>query len=527
MDSKIHDVLIIGAGPCGLVVAARLCEHTPSAVFTDEEHQRYHWILKHGHQTSIKSKKTGTVYPPRQSPAGRSYSALVLDSTRDEWMTRGNRLFKTFEIEHLRSPMFFYVDPGDRDGLLANAHEEGREGELSEIRECVGKEVSKHLRKKRMKFERRGELHLWSRAEVVIDERDRNDYFTPSRGLFAEHCRCVIDRYGLREGLVRQESVQDVGFREVENVAGESERIFTLETNKGIHYARSVVLAVGPGNAPAIPGLSASERTDGACQSMQIQRFPGPSVQSKIKAKRVTNVMVIGGGVTSAQLVDLAVRRGVTKVWHVMRGPLKVKPFDVDLVWMGKFRNIEQAYFWYANSDNERLAHLATARNGGSVTPRALKAMKAHIAAHRASLYSFTTIQSKTWNPESHTWTVTTSPQIPDLPPFDYIYFATGIATDISTLPFLGILHREFLIKTKDDVPLLGRLAGLRLGPGAGNLAGARVGAERVVWGIEDVLGKSTNGVKYGKWDWQFDYASGRGNRFDSLTGEDCRESKE
>ena len=46
-ETEIRDVIIIGAGPCGLGVAARLQEETPSAMFTDEEHQRYHWIRKH------------------------------------------------------------------------------------------------------------------------------------------------------------------------------------------------------------------------------------------------------------------------------------------------------------------------------------------------------------------------------------------------------------------------------------------------------------------------------------------------
>lgn len=146
----VHDVVIIGAGPCGLAVAARLCEHTPSAIFTDEEHQRYHWIRKHGAQMSIKNKKNGQTTAAAPRP-GRQYSTLVLDATGDQWLSRWNKLFKTFEITNLRSPMFFHVDPGDRDGLLAYTHEQNRENELVEIRECVGKEISKHLRKKRVK----------------------------------------------------------------------------------------------------------------------------------------------------------------------------------------------------------------------------------------------------------------------------------------------------------------------------------------------------------------------------------------
>lgn len=50
---------------------------------------------------------------------------------------------QTIEVTHLRSLMFFHVDPGDCDGLLAYTHEQGRETELEEIRECVGREGSK------------------------------------------------------------------------------------------------------------------------------------------------------------------------------------------------------------------------------------------------------------------------------------------------------------------------------------------------------------------------------------------------
>ncbi|KAJ0347071.1 hypothetical protein COL922a_014872, partial [Colletotrichum nupharicola] len=58
---------------------------------------------------------------------------LVLDSTGNQWMEKWNRAFKTLEIEQLRSPMFFHVDPGDRDGMLAYTTEHRREKDLWEI----------------------------------------------------------------------------------------------------------------------------------------------------------------------------------------------------------------------------------------------------------------------------------------------------------------------------------------------------------------------------------------------------------
>jgi len=150
MESAVHDVIIVGAGPCGLAVAARLCEATPSAIFTDEEHQRYHWLRKHKGKASLKSSRgAGSVKPAHKTSC--KYSMLVLDGTSNKWMSRWNQQFKTFEISHLRSPMFFHVDPADRDALVSYTKENNRETDLKEIKNCVGKEMSKHQLKKRCK----------------------------------------------------------------------------------------------------------------------------------------------------------------------------------------------------------------------------------------------------------------------------------------------------------------------------------------------------------------------------------------
>jgi choline dehydrogenase-like flavoprotein len=147
----IHDVVIIGAGPCGLAVAARLREQTPSALFTEAEHNRYHWIHKHTHSASIKNSRTGNIRRGSGPESDGSPSMLILDSSGKEWLTKWKMLFKRLEITHLRSPMFFHPDPQDRDGLLAFAHAEGREAECVEIVGCVGKEISKHQIKKKRK----------------------------------------------------------------------------------------------------------------------------------------------------------------------------------------------------------------------------------------------------------------------------------------------------------------------------------------------------------------------------------------
>lgn len=86
----------------------------------------------------------------------------------------------------------------------------------------------------------------------------------------------------------------------------------------------------------------------------------------------------------------------------------------------------------------------------------------------------------------------------------------------------------------KADVPLFmtGRFAALRVGPGAANLEGARLGAERIVWGLKDVLKEGDLGAGGGsdpdaersddeEMRREIRYASGIGSRFESLEVEE------
>jgi hypothetical protein len=183
---------------------------------------------------------------------------------------------------------------------------------------------------------------------------------------------------------------------------------------------------------------------------------------------------------------------------------------------------------------------IATARNGGSMTPRYRRILDAHVAHGKIALHTHTTLTSASWDFSSKTWLCGTSSAEVTLPSLDYIVFATGIQTDIRTIPFLQTMQKQHPIKYvgglpclnddlmwNDDVPLFatGRLAGLRLGPGAPNLVGARVGAERIAWNVDDVLkrlGRSRRDQNdqsdsdTGNEDIE-SYAAARDNRFGSL----------
>ncbi|KAF2874951.1 hypothetical protein BDV95DRAFT_486129 [Massariosphaeria phaeospora] len=563
----IHDVLIIGAGPCGLAVAARLREHTPSATFTDDEHQRFHWIRKHGGRMNLKNHRTKKTFLPTlprtngsatcgckegPSPNG-GINMLVLDADGGDWMTKWNRLFKTFGIQNLRSPMFFHVDPADRDALLGYTYEKQRETELQALPGCAGKELSKHRKKKKM--HERGKV---SGSGPDIDERDRKDYFTPSAQLFSDHCAEIVKRYALGNDLVRQERVIDLEYNKVssfhdlepESIKADGSydddrRVFRVTTDQGARLASVVILAVGPGNAPSIPlipGLPCGGNShEGYCHAMQIKQFPPPYVAAKIRKHQTTNMLIVGGGLTSVQLADLAIKRGVSKVWLLMRGPVKVKYFDVELDWVGKFRNFKQAAFWTADTDQERSEMIMQARNGGSITPRYRKILDTYTTSGKISLHTHTTLQSLSWDTSAKVWTTIESAPPNTFPSIDYMVFATGIQSNIETLPFLQAFQEQHPINCagylpcinddlmwSDDIPLFvtGRLVGLRLGPGAPNLVGARIGAERIAWNVEDVLQKMGRRFSTGLGDDSdsdsdseklHEYACARRNRFDSL----------
>lgn len=225
-----------------------------------------------------------------------------------------------------------------------------------------------------------------------IDERDRKDYYSPSTDLFTDYCNSIVSRYGLDEpGQILKQEVTGITYDylpERGDVPVSNSKIFTVTSSTGQKfYSRAVVLAIGAGGAsmtkifPWKPSTE-EEGASACCHSMEMKVFPSINVKNKIQSRRQTNVVVVGGGLSSAQLVDLAVKKGVTKVWLLMRSDFKgkflmclrardylskgdcfianhlltmhcqlVKHFDISLPWMGKYKNWEKAAFWSADTD--------------------------------------------------------------------------------------------------------------------------------------------------------------------------------
>ena len=85
MATMVYDVFIVGAGPGGLAIAARLREPTPSAVFTDAEHNRYQWGEKYSGRMNLLPRGPGTARSKCTSTCRRSangYGSSLVFSER-------------------------------------------------------------------------------------------------------------------------------------------------------------------------------------------------------------------------------------------------------------------------------------------------------------------------------------------------------------------------------------------------------------------------------------------------------------
>ena len=196
-------------------------------------------------------------------------------------------------------------------------------------------------------------------------------------------------------------------------------------------------------------------------------------------------VLVVGGGLTACGVAVGAVARGAT-VTLVSRRPLQLRVGDVESNWLSpvRLRDFQADADWARRS-----ATVRSARGGGTVTPAVAWRVREETAAGRLVLLEGCEVDAAQW--ADGRWTVTVGGH---RRPADRIWLGTGSRTSIDAEPLLGDVPADFPAEVVDGLPvldrfcrwpgtelhLMGGLAALQLGPFARNIAGARMGADRI-----------------------------------------------
>jgi hypothetical protein len=452
---------------------------------------------------------------------------LVLDKTGEGFMQQWHNQFDAVKIPHLRSPMFFHPDPLDIDSMVAFSHSNGRQEELMEIHGVVGREVSKHQQKK-MRARRKSSTCSTAGGSsgvglVEVDRRDWKDYYRPGTKLFSDFCQSIIDRYRLHD-VVKKEEVIDIKYTEISRMTkkgGQNDKGFVVKTQSGEVYGCKVcILAIGPAGKVNYPvnGLD-TQFPQGSCHTTHLFQkqvlFPPQRVREMSEIGKLPAIAIVGGGLTSAQLTELALQRGVNKVHFITRGDIKIKHFDFHLEWVSKYQNYMKSTFWMKDTDEERIQMIEDAREGGSMNPQYHKILMSLVKSGRVVIHKHSEIDRVQWDEENQEWETCTlknklTGENSDLKNLQFICYATGTSPSIASQPLMASMindHPIDIIKgvpclTDDlqwtsDVPLfvLGRYAMLRTGPSSANLDGGRLGAERIGWYVQDMKAKGRDGL--------------------------------
>lgn len=303
---SFFEVVIVGGGTCGLAVALRLCENAPGSIYTEEEHQRFHWLKNRGSRVSTIHKgmtKTLKYVAPTKLTAE---NILVLDALLDLFMGGWDNQFRSCQIPHLRLPMFFHPDPVNIDGMITYAHSTKRERDLMEIQNVVGKEYLKHQIKRTMKKKQNkqpavigdqagGSNRNHDRLGIVdINMRDWRDYYRPLTPFFRDFCNDLIDRYNLHN-CVRKDEVVSMKYTDLHIFdRNYVEKGFVIKTESGKMYGcKTCVVASGHRGKVNYPicGLGDKKPSlDASCHTTDIfyERvpFPHPRLVEKIQPER-------------------------------------------------------------------------------------------------------------------------------------------------------------------------------------------------------------------------------------------------
>ncbi|KAM4597259.1 uncharacterized protein V3H82_023357 [Fundulus diaphanus] len=528
------DVLIIGGGPHALTLASLLSSLNP-----DQDSDRRDDSL-------ISTPTLFNVETFKRTPCDERRKRRTTADTYGEWAALWESQFTALNIPHLRSHTLVHTDPLNKNALQEFALKSNRSAELHSLPDHVQiLDENAFFNDMRIGKKERRRLNITSTLKKNLS------FCLPGTKLSVDFFKEQVRRYKLdkvmvkgtveriipvtgdRDGIEKQEA-RSMDIREagkVEDEGRQKVRYFHVELQEGrILKARQVVLATGPtraqmSNIPEWVKDIGESYPEGRLQHTVHLMHKLPDSEQKLleadcQDQKETSsgqvceagqrVMVVGGGLTSAHVVSIALQQGASHVTWVMRKHLQLKQFDVGDVesLVGRYSHVEhgikmdgQAYlrqFCNERSLHRRLAMVRQARKGGAITPEAYIHLQPFILSGRVELKTFCQVDEASWCYRSQTWGLALSNG--DRWMGDRIWLATGCKLDVKQDPLLSEVMKIFPIQVVDGWPcileslqwtegcplyLMGQYTALQVGPHAVNLAGGQAASMRIA---KDIL---------------------------------------
>ncbi|XP_051800811.1 uncharacterized protein zgc:113276 [Acanthochromis polyacanthus] len=535
------DVLIIGGGPHALTLASLLSRPDPDpnsdpsqdspvspvSLFNPTSSQpnpettgNKRWSGKKkkrvtaGQMLEEKLAKSATsermIFPP--------LSVLAVDSY-GEWTTLWESQFTALNIPHLRSHTLVHTDPLNKKALQEFVLKHERSAELHSLPDQIYiLDENAFFNDMRLGKKERKRLNITSTMKKSLS------FSLPGTKLSVDFFKEQVERYQLDKTLVKGTVERIIPVtddrKEMEDV-----KYFQVQLQEGdILNARQVVMATGPTRAQManIPSWVQSigesypeERLQHTVHLMHRlpnwkQKVPeNCQRQKEIFHTQVCEagqrVMVVGGGLTSAHVVSIALQQGASHVTWVMRKHLQLKQFDVGDVesLVGRYSHVEhgikmdgQAYlrqFYNERSFHKRLAMIRQARKGGAVTPEAYIHLQPFILNGQVDVKTYCQVSEASWCYRNQAWSLSLSTG--GHWTGDMIWLATGCKLDVRQDPLLSEVMKEFPVQVIDGWPciseslqwtegcplyLMGQYTALQVGPHAVNLAGGQAASRRI-----------------------------------------------
>ncbi|XP_072770963.1 uncharacterized protein [Nerophis lumbriciformis] len=533
------DVLIIGGGPHALTLASLLsrshpdpgleegppasCREPPRLDLKEETHHKTKRKVTHGHESLEASLAKSTpgdddVITPGDDDV---ISLLVVDSY-GRWTSLWSSQFSALNIPHLRSHTLVHTDPLNKMALQEFALKNNRSAELHSLPEQVfildentffndtplGKKERKRLK--------------------VTFTLQKNMFLSlPGTKLTVDFFQDQVQRYDLDKFLVKGSVTRILPVTQEaekeDKKGGGARRVthFQVHFQDGaMRQARRVVMATGPtraqmANIPSWVTDLEEKFPEGRLQhTVRLMHFLSAQQDHGDVTGSVCEpghrVMVVGGGLTSAHVVAMALQRGASHVTWVMRKHLQLRQFDAGDVegLLGRYSHLDHGVkmdarahlrqFYQQRSLHARLAMIGQARKGGAVTPQAYMHLRPFILKGQVEVRSYCQVLDASWCYKKQEWRLHVSSG--DDWTGDMIWLATGCKLDVRQDPLLSDVMSIFPIQVLDGWPciseslqwtegcplyLMGQYTALQIGAHAVNLAGGQAASMRIARDIQ------------------------------------------